>query len=138
MPRTSTARKRRNLPAPQPAFQPEIQATVKALTAVVTPYAAANRDHDNPLELSDAQKNSVRDVMADWEASCDVSPTLSSPLVNQIVSFLHTKRDTFSRALQDKRALTFDVILLGVVSCTVPYATNTGQTPAKIRALCCT
>lgn len=111
----------------------QVQAAVKALIAVVAPYWDANSDA-NGFKISQTQRKTLRETMAAWEKSCELPAALSPDHANRIVSFLHTKSVTFATALQQRQALPFDVMLLGIVSCAFRSANLTAQLRANIRA----
>lgn len=71
------------------------------------------------FHLSGSQSTSVNHALNGWALRCQQeSAGIPPELVDEIVSFLDAKRETFALALALRRALAFDVILLRIVSAT--------------------
>lgn len=70
------------------------------------------------LNLSHALRAKFGNALTYWEATLSWLPReleLTPGTYAKVISFLHTKETIFWQAIKDKDALTFDVILIGIV-----------------------
>lgn len=91
---------------------------LQKLTGLAYPPPGIYQTHRIDFKLSLPQRTLVQDIVQHWE--CSVDPEVTRPVTEtesaHIITFFESKHEAFQAALSDKRALHFDVLLLGIVS----------------------